>query len=387
MARGRTRLWRVVEQIVLEHYDELRDEDLRGSYYIVREYLTQALHAGDITQKDFDKFVTTQGYATYSQDLWSSIEARRKKRRPRAKSIGVLYDRGEARMLKDFAEVFERARGFIFVEKAGDAAKLVPLTRYGWTVIAAQGFSTREIRQRLHDDERPALVLHDADKRGDEIFLNFVLGSRRTAHLDLVKDNAIDLGLHWSDVESLNLPLQPEAERYRSDERRWRVELSALNVLKARGVSQQPLVDYVCSKLRALGMRITPAPMSYQELLYEAVADYVRGAFTGLKTELLDAMDIFDDAADEIASTVSADAEGEAIDIRHEHGDTPDLPTPSVDILQELKGKLAELVEDMRDELTLRATAFADGCRPVDEDEYEEQVLRWLGVTLLELEI
>ena len=96
MMGNRTKLWASVEKIIVKHYTELITERLRDTYYIVREYLNKDyLERKKINEKEFNHFMSKQGYSTYRDDLWTSIEQNRGLDRPEAKPIGVIYNLGE----------------------------------------------------------------------------------------------------------------------------------------------------------------------------------------------------------------------------------------------------------------------------------------------------
>lgn len=88
---GRTlRVWNVVERLVVNRYDELRDETMRGSFYLIREWLSSELDDGEITPEEYDYF--TQEY-DYYLDKWSKYwEPDYGLERPRTKPPTVVIE-------------------------------------------------------------------------------------------------------------------------------------------------------------------------------------------------------------------------------------------------------------------------------------------------------
>lgn len=384
MAKGRTNLWACVEEIVLNHYDMMKGGDLDDSYYIVREFLSQYLNEGRITADEFDKFLTPQSRNSYGQDLWPSIEREHQLERPDAKNISIYIDYEEERSMRDFGLASDRARGFIFVEKYGEGKKLTPLTKHGWIVITGQGYSTRAVRESLKDDGRPLIVLHDCDTAGNTIYENFILGSKRTMHLDLAQneDNVTNLGLDWADVEELNLPTQPEAGKWRSD--RGRAELASLNVLKARGISEQPLLDYVVNKMRKLGIAIAPEEEDNSKWVYNAVKDKVAQEFRPIMDEIFNIQVMFEDIECKIAdeATSRLDIEGEAVQARIvgrivTAEKVPDIVKGAID---EFKDKLRTLFDEMKPRFDTLSAEVISKLRFIDAEEYTEEITKELNV-------
>jgi len=364
-----------VEDIILQHYDELKTRRIRGSYYIVREYLTKRLKEGKITEEEFNHFLTAQGYATYRDDLWPSIEKQYGLERPEAKPIGVIYDRGIERPISEFERVYYRARGFIFVEKADEAEDLKELSHHGWTIVAGQGFSTRLMRQLFKEDGRPVLALHDCDTAGEWIYRVFDIGSRRTRHLQLWLENVVDLGLHEDDASLLALPSQPEAGKFRKF-RTSRIELSALSVLKVRWNVENPVLAYTIAKMKKLGIRITPKPEEAKELLKELVEERIKEAFDEISDKLWELFEI----PSKIASSYAEELvypDSEIVD-----ADIPQINLVYLnfdDPIKRLKESLEKEFEKIKPDVIDEAQKAIENAKLLDEDDYEWIVIGRLG--------
>ncbi|RLI80332.1 hypothetical protein DRP05_00710 [Archaeoglobales archaeon] len=364
-----------MEDIILQHYDELKTRRIRGSYYIVREYLTKRLKEGKITEEEFNHFLTAQGYATYRDDLWPSIEKQYGLERPEAKPIGVIYDRGIERPISEFERVYYRARGFIFVEKADEAEDLKELSHHGWTIVAGQGFSTRLMRQLFKEDGRPVLALHDCDTAGEWIYRVFDIGSRRTRHLQLWLENVVDLGLHEDDASLLALPSQPEAGKFRKF-RTSRIELSALSVLKVRWNVENPVLAYTIAKMKKLGIRITPKPEEAKELLKELVEERIKEAFDEISDKLWELFEI----PSKIASSYAEELvypDSEIVD-----ADIPQINLVYLnfdDPIKRLKESLEKEFEKIKPDVIDEAQKAIENAKLLDEDDYEWIVIGRLG--------
>ncbi len=371
----RSNLWANVEQIILQHYDELKNRRIRGSYYIVREYLTQRLKEGKITEQEFNHFLSAQGYATYRDDLWPSIEKQYGLERPEAKPIGIIYDRGVERPISEFEKVYYRARGFIFVEKADEAEDLKELSYHGWAIVAGQGFSTRLMRQLFKLDGRPVLALHDCDTAGEWIYRVFDVGSRRTNHLKLWLENVIDLGLHEDDASLLALPTQPEAGKFKKF-RNERVELSALSVLKVRWGVENPVLAYTIAKMRKLGIRVTPTPEEARDLLKDIVEERVKEAFEELSDKLWELFTIPATAASKFADELSY-PDAEIVD-----AEVPQIADIDLDFdepIKRLKEVLEKEFEKIKPDVIEKAQKAIDEAELLDEDEYEQKIISKLS--------
>lgn len=387
MAR-RTKLWSVVEQIILDHYDDfgVGGDDpsnkvrLRGSFYIVREYLKQELDAGEITPNEYDHYaVDPQGYRTYRDDLWPSIEQEHGLDRPEAKPVGVIYTMGGEKPIKDFDQVYYRVRGFIFVEKADEAEMLLPLSNHGWAIVAGQGFSTRMMRHLFKHDGRPVLALHDCDTAGQDIYRVFGEGSRRTSHLDLVLARVADLGLTEDDALKLELESQPEAPKYRN-KRKERVELSALNAFKVRYGIENPVLAYTISKMKLMGIRITPLPEEIPQLMQWQVESCIEAAFKDLASRINELADFPLLLAGEISNVLEYPG-GEAVSV-----ELPDIDNINFDIseplsepIEKLKSILQTELERIKPGLISELESAIDEADIVDEDSYERAMIRAYG--------
>lgn len=269
-------MWNVVKQIIREHYDDLEDERMRDSYYIVRDYLGGDLgevHIGvEMDQADYDWFLTDQGYSSYRDDIWTWMEQKEDFTRPRAIPEGVIWDNGTMYTMAEWEEegigfIWDRARGFIFSEKRGPAGDIGELSEFGWIIVTVgKGFPTRLIRELLKEDDRPVLTLHDCDTSGEGIYRALGWTTRRTAHLDIaLGDRVTDLGMSDEDVLALNLPSQPEAPKFR-DVREKRYEMNGIVVLKKRMGIDNPMLEYVIAKMQDLGVMISQLEISKRQL-------------------------------------------------------------------------------------------------------------------------
>jgi hypothetical protein len=285
MTKAKTNLWKVVREIIRANYELLKDEFQRDSYYIVRDLIAPEL-GKRITQEEFDWFLTDQGYSTYRDDVWTSLEQNEGLQRPEAKPEGWFYDQGTKNPIEDLPDAWEQNRGWIFVEKAGEADKIKELSDYGWgVVVAGKGFPTRLVRQLLQDDDKPVLIFHDADRAGTGIYRVFGEGSRRTSHLDLIIEAAQDVGLLYGDAERLNLPSQPEPPKYRGE---IRYEISSLAVLKTRMGIENPTLAYVKARMVILGLDISPTELAKRTLWIREAAATVGAGLLGEVTRRIE---------------------------------------------------------------------------------------------------
>jgi hypothetical protein len=88
VTKAKTNLWKVVREIIRANYELLKDKFQRDSYYIVRDLMASEL-GKRITQEEFDWFMTDQGYSTYRDDVWTSLEQKEGLQRPEAKPQGA----------------------------------------------------------------------------------------------------------------------------------------------------------------------------------------------------------------------------------------------------------------------------------------------------------
>lgn len=259
-----TRLWSVVKRLILDNYDTLIKRSIRGSYYLIGDYLGPLI-GKDITIEDYTWFGTDQGYATYRDDVWTLIEQKHGLTRPEAAAIGVVYDNGIEYPISRLENVWDQARGFIFVEKADEAKDLAELSEYGWTIVAGKGYPLRLVRKLLKEDARPVLALHDWDRDGQGIYRALGFETRRTKHLDIaLGERATDLGLTEEHVKALSLPTRPSPPKYKGAPR---VELSGLAVLATRMSLANPVLSYVVACMLVKGLTISPTEEEKLEMM------------------------------------------------------------------------------------------------------------------------
>jgi len=277
------RLWNTVKKLILEHYDILIKRSIRGSYYIIGDYLG-SLIGKEIVLEDYNWFGTDQGYATYRDDVWPLMEQKHGLTRPEAAAIGVVYDHGVEHPVTHLENVWDQARGFIFVEKADEAKDISPLSEYGWTIVAGKGYPLRLVRRLLKEDTRPVLVLHDWDRDGRGVYRALGFETRRTWHLDIaLGDRVTDLGLTEEHVKVLKLPTRPSPPKYKGAPR---VELSGLAVLSTRMGLENPVLAYTVAIMLAKGLTISPTEVDKLDmmkrqmrwLLTEGLRDVVENA-------------------------------------------------------------------------------------------------------------
>ncbi len=246
------KLWSEVELIILKEYKVLETETMRNSYYYILPFLTRLVQSGEINQMQYDYFFHNYNY--YAGDKWPSWEKKYGITRPTAKDNTIAFYNGNmivTAYISDDKFHFYRAQGFIFIEKSGFLRDLELLSENGWVILAGQGFSSREIREQLakHYPQKPIIVVHDFDGAGNLMTDVFEKGSKRTEHLNLTFDNVLDLGLREIDVQELQLPQQPESDKY-ADKQSWRVELNALTTLKARDNISNPVLWYIIKRMK-----------------------------------------------------------------------------------------------------------------------------------------
>ena len=273
MTKKYYRLWSVVRKVILEHYDVLKNEFLRDAYYLIRD-LTAPLIGSSLTQEDYNWLLTRQGYASLRDDVWPSLEQKEGLERPKAWPVGVVFDQGLEKPLSELERnmelgldyVWDQARGFIFIEKRGEAIKLKLLSEFGWTIAAGPGYPERLIRKLLKEEkeQRPVLALHDFDRDGRGIYRALGFATRRTKHLDIaLGDRVTDLGLSQEHVKMLNLPMEPSPPKYKGE---LRVELSGLSVLKLRMGLENPMLAYTVAAMFANGLTLSPTELSKKVL-------------------------------------------------------------------------------------------------------------------------
>jgi len=282
------RLWNTVRKIIRANYDLIATQSIRGvkgsrgiraSYYIVGDLLEPYLEEGKIDQEDYDWYISKQGYSSYRDDIWPKLEQKEGLKRPEAKALGIVYDKGTEYPISHLINVWDQARGFIFVEKAGDAELIQELSDFGWTIVAGQGYPTRLMRKLLKQDTRDVMAMHDCDRDGLGIYRALGFTTRRTWHLDIdLGDRVIDLGLNKEDIAALDLPTRPGPKKYGGAPR---AEISALHVLTRRWGIENPVLAYAVASLLVKGYRLSPTSVSKQEMaeshLQWALTEGIRG--------------------------------------------------------------------------------------------------------------
>lgn len=354
------RIWSVVEELVLGRLEQIQDERMRDSYYLLREWLNQRREAGEITDAEFDYFV--ENYEYYRDSVWPRLEKEHGIRRPKTKPPTIVYEDGAEFTEAHIDVAWERSRGFIFVEKSGMAEDLALLSEHGWLIVAAQGESTRSFREKVANDDtdRPVLVVTDADYYGGGITQSLKGHSERTAHLNLaaeLHDRVQEIGLTQADADALDLPRERDPTQSPDE---WRTELNALTVLKDRHGIDVPLLAYVAAKMAEVGIPLCPLPLEdtegavagsleigIEEALAEAVDDAV--------AEVMDGTDPVED--------VDQNGDGDLMKLnvytRHEGADVD--------------------VGDLREQLIDVAQAKFDNLVWIRQTEYEDRVKQDVG--------
>ena len=287
------RLWNTVKRLIRENYDVLIKRSVRGSYYIVGDLLGPLI-GKEIVLEDYNWYGTDQGYASYRDDVWPSMEQRYGLRRPEAAAIGVVYDNGSEYPVTRLENVWDQARGFVFVEKADEAKDVSTLSEYGWTVVAGKGYPLRLVRGLLKEDSRPVLVLHDWDRDGGGVYRALGFETRRTWHLGIaLRERVVDLGLTEEHVRALNLPTRPSPPKYKGVPR---AELSGLAVLATRMGLENPVLAYTVAGMVVKGLRLSPTEISKRELaarhLRWALTEDMRGVVNEVVEEVMEGLKI-----------------------------------------------------------------------------------------------
>jgi len=307
-------LWAAVKQIILDHQDTILEmsirgyrasRGIRGSYYLVGDYLDPLIGKA-ITEDDYYWFLTDQGYATYRDDVWPELEQRHGLTRPEAAAVGLVYDQGVEYTITHLEDIWDQARGFIFVEKADEAKAIQELSDYGWTIAAGRGYPLRLVRKLLKGDTRPVLALHDCDPDGRGIYRALGFETRRTKHLDIaLGERVVDLGLSEEQANALGLAFRPGPKKYKGQER---AELSALNVLSVRMGLDNAVLAFVASVMVARGLTLSPTEVDKREMMRR----HIRWALTdGLSS-------IVEDAVGAIDIKLSADSTFDGTAVRGE---------------------------------------------------------------------
>jgi len=361
MAKGKQyrNLWNVVRPIIIENHEDLLKHRLRESFYIVRSKLSAFIEKG-ISQEEFDYFSSTrQGYASYANDIWPSLEQQKGLQRPEAKPYGTIYDNGHEYSISQLSRIWRQARGFVFTEKLEDGEDLRRLSTYGWTIIAGGGFAgfpTRQIRQLLKVDMRPIYAFHDADNAGEGIYRALGFPTRRTRHLDIaLGDRVTDLGLTTEDARKLDLPTEPEPRKHGEARR---TETATLALLEKRMELENPKLAYVVAKMLVLGATLSPTETSKVDLLslrlkgeidqalYTLISDAVSEAIEELRPKgnavsvgLPDLEDIVMEDLKELARELAIKMGKQAkwFHERHYHKEAAELTTPELSRLLEMR--------------------------------------------------
>lgn len=316
---GRTyRIWKVVEEIVLDRYTQIQDERMRDSYYLIREWLEPLRDSGEILTAEYDYFV--DNYTYYRNDLWPRLEKKHGIRRPDTKPPTIVIEDGDEFTESHLAEAWDRSRGFIFVEKSGMAADLSLLSHHGWLIVAAQGESTRTFREWAAQDStsRPILAVTDADYYGDGIVETLEGHSNRTEHLGLwhqLEGRITPVGLTQADARALELPRERDPTKSPDE---WRTELNALTVLKERMGMETPLLSYVAAKMDYLDIPLCPLPVPDPR-------DRVKRALKSALRQALD--DVMETAVDRVLEgfdpgQMGSEGSGPYMNLRIRHGDS-----------------------------------------------------------------
>lgn len=319
-------LWKLIRRLILKNYELLKKDKIREGFYILGDLLVPFIDK-EITKEEYDYFTTKdQGYASYRDDIWPSLEQQKNLERPEAKPYGLIYDRGREYPISEFGRVWTQARGFIFTEKLGDGDDIKKLSDFGWAIIAGGGFAgfpTRLIRRLLKVDERPVVAFHDADRSGQGIYRALGLETRRTKHLDIaLGERVTDLGLSEEDAKKLRLRSRPEPPKYGRIPR-W--ETSSLSVLRTRMEIDNPKLAYVTAKMLLKKIKISPTSISKSralemELYYELQKPIAH-------------------IAGEVAKKYSKNVEGRTVDVELPEAEGFDMP--------ELRKALEKLAKKM----------------------------------------
>lgn len=336
------RIWSVVEEIVLERYSQLQEERMRDSYYLLREWLEPLRNSDQILDAEFDYFV--DNYEYYRDGFWPRMEKNHGIRRPETKPPTVVIEDGTEHTESYIPEAWDRARGFIFVEKSGMASDLSPLSHHGWLIVAAQGESTRTFREAVASDgtDRPILVVTDADFYGGGITESLKGHSDRTEHLGLWRDlehRVQEIGLTQADADALDLPRERDPTQSPDS---WRTELNALTVLKERSGLDTPLLSYIVAKMQQLDIPLCPLPVDDPEQL---VRNSLRSAITDALSDSIDeAVEASLEDMD-VADDLDSKGQGDLMQLRRMEGDGG-----SID-LSTLSDQLEQVAGDRRDAL------------------------------------
>jgi 5S rRNA maturation endonuclease (ribonuclease M5) len=361
---GRTyRIWTVVEDHVLDKYDRISDEGMRGTYYLMREWLERDRDAGRITDAEFDYFV--ENYEYYRDDFWPRIEEKNGIRRPETKPPTIVIEDGDEYTEQRIEDAWYRARGFIFVEKSGMAENLTPLSEHGWLIVAAQGESTRTFREKIANDDtdRPVLAITDADFYGGGITESLKGHSDRTEHLGLwheLEERVQGLGLTQDDADALDLPEERDPTQSPDE---WRVELDSLTVLKDRHDIENPLLSYTVAKMCEQEIPVTPLPI--QSPRHQVTHNIRRTIEKTLEDAIEEiAQDVVEEKGANVEASLPTEGTGPLMELR-EYDSADDAME-----LGELRDELYELGKERYDQLLWHR-----------QSKYEERVVGEVGET------
>jgi 5S rRNA maturation endonuclease (ribonuclease M5) len=310
--------WKQIEEILVNgEYQEIKRQKLsmRNSYYHLLTFVAELFENKEINENQLYYWNQEEAYNFFTQDKWSQWEKRNEWKRPKAKDPTTAYYRGDLLdlTLEDHALVskLRRSRGFIFMEKAGFLQDLKLISRYGWCILAGQGFSSRELRETIMRNfpDRPIIVLHDFDIAGGMIHDVFTEGSKRTEHLDLTFENVIDLGLREIDIEELNLPKAPESKRVREKKAdAWRVELNALTILSRTHNIKNPLLWYVAKRMYEEEMDLYEEAQKLHEALINHIKHQIWISIYSRATDLIrEAIKLFNIEDDDITEILRSE--------------------------------------------------------------------------------
>ena len=323
LTRNKKQAWNVAELIIIQEYSKIRDMTMRNSWYHVRELLSQMIGSG-ITEWHYNYFLANYEY--YQAEKWYQWEKKHNIRRPLSKDTTIaLHNETQSALayISDDDFEFGRCQGFIFIEKSGFIRDLKLLSNNGWVILAGQGFPTREIREKIKTNypNKPILVVHDYDHAGNIMPEIFKFGSNKTDHIDLTFANVYDLGLTENDIEELDLPKEPEAEKFQTEDRDWRVELNALTVLHTRGITNdKPLLWFITKKIKDLGLPLYKEEISSIEKLKESISIRINDELAKLLDVMFD--DILFQVEDELiidlatVETINLDKQMRFIDVK-----------------------------------------------------------------------
>jgi 5S rRNA maturation endonuclease (ribonuclease M5) len=313
--------WGEVEKILVNGEYEIIKQlklSLRNSWYHLLTFVSQLLEKGVINDRQFFYWQQKQAYDTFTQSKWVSWERKYNWVRPHAKDPTTAIYRGNLRDLNQEGYILESElgdfQGFMFIEKSGFLDDLKLLSKYGWCILAGQGFSTRELRETIKKtfSDKPIVVLHDYDIAGASIYEVFEKGSIRTEHIDLTFENMIDLGLREVDVEEFNLPKAPESAKHlKKNPNAWRVELNALTILYQTHGIKNPLLWYVAKRMFEEGLPLFEEPDSFFDKVESHLRWSIEYAIRNRTVNLIKKIFKYFDLEDELVSSITITEDNE----------------------------------------------------------------------------